>query len=381
MNKKISPHDFRASLNRRLSALQADPFLARRIIAEEKRRPVSRKKTVLMVLTAVVLIALAAGALAYALDAFGIIDFVGRQANTFVPPQYADSIAQLNQSVETGFGSGILQEAYYDGKVLRLTAYVVPKGKMLLIGGDISPADPMENSVSDLEGQRITVAQYAVQHYEGRLAEVCLSAAENETCAVMMHEDGSATLYLECIFEDVQAYRETEVKLSYIPIRLEENTWGLYDFSGRETAAVIVSLHASETETYACIEGMAFPAAGVKVNCVEMTITPLEIRYTIDYEVMDVEGFSAQQGGLWFEFVRADENGAYQRVSDGMYSFESCGRLDGAFFAPDEVGTVYRQTGSLGLDAMSGTYTIRAYNAREKIWYEMHTFDVKESDK
>lgn len=375
MNKKISHYDFQASLNRRLSGLKADPYLSRRIMAQEKKTSATKRKTALLIIAAAVLVALATGALAYALDAWGIIDFAGRPFNTYVPPRYEDSIARLDLPVDTGFGRCVLQEAYYDGKVLRLTAEMAPNEKMLFISGDVSPSDPVDNP----EYQGLSIAQYALQCYDGHLSEICLSAADNETCALLPNENGSFTLYLECIFDDEQTERETEVKLICIPIQIGEDDMGTYDFSGRETAAVLIPFHAVETRSYTCVEEMAFPEAGVKVIGVALTVTPLEIRYTVEYEVVDLEVFSAQQGGLWFDFVRADD-GVYQRVSDGLYSSESCGRADGAFFAPDEVGTVYRQTGALGLDNMSGRYAIRAYNAWDKTLYEVRTFSVKEKE-
>lgn len=380
MNKKMTPHDFRASLNRRLSGLTADSFLAQRIIAEEKKMTVSKKRPALLILVAVLLFVLVAGALAYALNVFGIVDFAGRQANTFVPPQYEACIVQLNQPIDTAFGNATLQEAYYDGQVLRLTAHIVPKGKILLIGGNVSLSDPMDRSFDGAESPGMTIAQCARQYYEGQLYEVNLRAGENETCVLMPHEDGSVTLYLECIFEDVQACREMNVELIGIPIRVDGNDVGTYDFSGRENVSVKISFHASETKVYTCHDEMKFPEAGVKVCGVEMTVTPLEIRYTLEYEVVDLEAFSAQQGGLWFDFVHADD-GVYQSVSSGLYSSESCGRADGAFFAPDEEGTVYRQTGAVGLDNLSDHYTIQAYNAWEKTRYEIHSFEVKENNK
>ena len=43
MNKKKNRAEFAASLDRRLSGLQGDPWLAQRIIANEEEKPVKKR--------------------------------------------------------------------------------------------------------------------------------------------------------------------------------------------------------------------------------------------------------------------------------------------------------------------------------------------------
>ena len=43
MNKKKNRAEFAASLDRRLSGLQGDPWLAQRIIASEEEKPVKKR--------------------------------------------------------------------------------------------------------------------------------------------------------------------------------------------------------------------------------------------------------------------------------------------------------------------------------------------------
>ena len=114
-----------------------------------------------------------------------------------------------------------------------------------------------------------------------------------------------------------------------------------------------------------------------------LTVTPLEIRCALDYEITDLNLYKAQQDGLWFEFIdpNSEETEPYaQRVSEGLTSGGSWGRLDGKHDLPDEVGTIYRQRDAIGLDALSDQYTIRAYNAWEKTRYEAVTFHVTEKN-
>jgi hypothetical protein len=65
-------------------------------------------------------------------------------------------------------------------------------------------------------------------------------------------------------------------------------------------------------------------------------------------------------------------------VSAGLTSGGSIRRKDGRQDLSDEVGTVYRQNGAIGLDALSDQYTIRAYSAWDKTRYETATFNVTE---
>ena len=126
---------------------------------------------------------------------------------------------------------------------------------------------------------------------------------------------------------------------------------------------------------------MDFPSVGVRVQNVVMTVTPLEIRYILDYEITDLEVYQAQEDGLWFEFIdpNSTETEPYaQCVSAGLTSCGSIRRKDGRQDLSDEVGTVYRQNGAIGLDALSDQYTIRAYSAWDKTRYETATFNVTE---
>ena len=76
--KKKNREEFAQSLDRRLSGLQGDPWLAQRIIASEEGEEPMVKKTSATVIILIALIAvLSTSALAAALKAWGLIDFEG----------------------------------------------------------------------------------------------------------------------------------------------------------------------------------------------------------------------------------------------------------------------------------------------------------------
>ena len=390
MNQKITRTEFKESMDRRLSAMKAEPWLAQRIIAAEGgEKPVAKKLSASMILVIALIVITATGALAATLGAWGIIDFAGNHYGAYIPPKYEDCIKSENVTVETESLSVTIRESYYDGVILRVTADVVPKEPVRLLGEGISPEDPVCDYVTGLVSEEITVAEAARDRFGGRMAEIVMLAdVENEGGGdCRMNADGSATLYVEELFEDEQKDRDIPLHLSYIPIRDlpagagEDGEYDPFDFDRQETADIPMTFHAVETRTCVYDKPLDFPSVGVQVTKVTMTATPLEIRCWIDYAITDLAKFEAQEGGLWFEFIDPQSTAKEpyeQRLSDGLTGSGSAGRLDKEWELPDEVGTVYRQRDAIGLDALSDEYTLRAYSAWEKDRYETVTFRVEE---
>ena len=367
MSQKITRTEFRESMDRRLSAMKAEPWLAQRIIAAEGgEKPVAKKLSASMILVIALIVIMATGALA-ALGSWGIIDFAANHYGAYIPPKYEDCIKSENITAETE-----------------------------------SPHDPVCDYIPGIESEEMTLAEAARDRFNGRMAEIVMYSEECEEGGgdCRLNADNSATLYIEESFDDEQKDRDITLHLSYIPIsdqpaesendeaagEDEEDGEGEetipYDFSRKETLDIPMTFHAAETKTYVCDRPMDFPSVGVQVTKVTMTATPLEIRCWVDYAITDLEKFEAQEGGLWFEFINPESTASEpyeQRVSDGLTGSGSAGRLDRQWDLPDEVGTVYRQRDTIGLDALSNEYTLRAYSAWEKDRYESVTFRVEET--
>ena len=382
MRDNMNAGNFRDSIDRRLAGLTPKPDLAEMIISNTYMKATRINRPVIAVLIIVAIAcAMATGALALSLKLGGIKYFSAQQNDTYVPPKYEEHIVKENVTVENEHMIFRIMESYYDGIILRLTAHVIPKEKTLLIGGNASPEDPVEGNFPKAENSSMTIAEYALVYHDGLLADISLHAGEDDIQSFMAHEDGSATIYMECMFEEKMERRTLDVRLVYMPVTISSDSKGTYGSSAREVLTIPMTFNAEEVKTYTCHETMDFPDVGVKVINVTMDVTPLEIRYTLDYEITDLDAFVAQKNGLWFEFIDLQSTEASfhaQRVSDGWRSVGSNGRLDGQYFQPDEAGTVYRQTGTIGLDAFGGQYTIRAYNAMDKTRFETRTFRVKE---
>ncbi len=402
MNQKITRTEFRESMDRRLSAMKAEPWLAQRIIAAEGgEKTVAKKLSVSMILVIALIAVLATGALAATLGAWGIIDFAGNHYGAYIPPKYEDCIKSENVTAETETLSVNIRESYYDGTLLRVTADVTPKQPVFLLGEGVYPEDPAFDSLPGLESEEITVAQAARERFDGRMAEIVLYTDESTSASgdCRMNDDNSATLYIEEVFDDEQKDRDVTLHLSYIPIRdlpaeaesgeisgEGEEEFDPFDFDRQETVDIPMTFHSAETRTFVCDRPMDFPSVGVQVTKVTIKATPLEILYNIDYAVTDVAKFEAQEGGLWFEFIDPQSTAADpydQCLVSGLTSIGTARRVDDESEdeagQPVEVGTAYYQRDSIGLNALSDEYTLRVREFMEENRYESITFRVEEA--
>ncbi len=385
MNERISRQEVSDALERRLSGLQEDPWLTAKVLSEAEGEKPVKKISATAILVIALLALTMAGALAAALNAWGVIDFAGNLGWTYVPENARDSVTAENMTVETDDLVCTIRESYYDGEILRLTADIAPKEKMLLVAEDevIMPADNEEECV--------TAVEYAKAHFGGRLGDVYLYPEDMDVDGEAdwrSNEDGSVTLYMACFFPDELPEREAKLELGYVPGKdleslteeeLEEES--LFDTENMVRTPVTLKVRAVETESYVCEEPLDFPSAGVQVTRVAMTVSPLEIRYRLYFTVTDLEKYKAMDGGLWFEFVNPESTAAdyFEQTFEGGLS--GSGSIvcvdDRDEFGNEKVGSVLCQTDTLGLNALGDEYTIRAYNCWEKTRYEAVTFRVE----
>lgn len=370
-------------MDRHLSAVKADPWLAQRIIAAERgEKPVKRKWSASMILAIALVIVTATGALAATLGAWGIIDFAGRFDGAYVPPKYEDCIKHENVTFETEHVTCTIRESYYDGDILRFTADIIPKEKTLLLGEGLSPDIPAAAYFPDPEIGEMTLGEAAQALYGGRVAEVGLyipfSLDSSGDC--LLNSDGSATVYVEHRFGVELPDRDVTLRLSFLPAGTPTEDNFDFDFDRQETADVTMAFHAAETKTFTCKTPMDFPSAGVQVTNVTLTVTPVEIRTLIDYTITDAAQYNALENILWFEFIDPEstaEDPLERRVSGGLTGSGSALLLRG-IRARD--GAVYRQSDSIGLDALGSEYTLCARSAGTGNWYESVTFRVEEAE-
>ena len=381
MSNRMSQREFSESLDKRLSGLQEVPWLEAKVLAKaEGEKPVKKKLSAATIVIVVLLILAMAGAVAAALNSWGVVDFAGNRAWTYVPENAQESISREEQTFETDALKCTVQESYYDGKILRATFRIEPKEKTLLIHS----GDDFEDPFSDERDE--TIAQYAQEHFDGNMTEVwiyVLTDSDNGGSDCSHNEDGSIILYIEeCLKEEHPELTEIPLELGYAPVTDGEPTV--------KKVPMTLKVHAVESELYVCEEPLDFPEAGVQVTRAALTVTPLEIRVELDYTVTDLEKYNATEDGLWFEFVNPKSTATDyfgQTFESGMAGGGSVACLDDRenepgedeeeFIQPAKLGSRYRQTDTLGLNALSDEYTLRAYNCWEKNRYETVSFRVK----
>lgn len=386
MNERMNRQEVSEAVDRRLSGLQGDPWLTAKVLSKAEGEKTVKKLSATAILVIVLLVLTMAGALAAALNAWGLLDFAGNTWRTYVPENARENVTRENVTVETDHLVCKVQDSYYDGEILMLTANVMPKEKVLLFAEDGLMAAEEEDGP--------TMADKAKQEYDGRAASVWLFPADvydgGGDCRP--NEDGSVTVYTKLRFDEDMQDRDVTMELGYAPCpNLNDLTEdelmegpGLVE-EEMERTTFVLPVHAVKSENYVYEEPMDFPSAGVQVTRVKMKVTPMEITYRVDYTVTDLEKYKALDNSLFFEFVDPASTAAEyyeQTFESGVSGMGRITRADGSEeFEPEAVGAAYCQQDSISVNAKSDEYTLRAYDCREdNARFESVTFKVKKAD-
>ena len=81
--------------------MQEDPWLTAKVLSEAEGEKPVKKISATAILVIALLALTMAGALAAALNAWGVIDFAGNLSWTYVPENARDSVTAENMTVET----------------------------------------------------------------------------------------------------------------------------------------------------------------------------------------------------------------------------------------------------------------------------------------
>ena len=119
MNDRRDKHFVRQSIDIGLSSMQGDPWLAQRIMALEKGEvKVKKKASFALVLTALIVLTIAAAALAE-IAGINVFELFGKEYARYaklVPYTALDEVSEVSiTSVELGDTTAAINSAYYDG--------------------------------------------------------------------------------------------------------------------------------------------------------------------------------------------------------------------------------------------------------------------------
>ena len=150
------------ALNRSLSGLQADPWLAQRIIANEEEKPVKKKISVSFVFACILVVVTMSAALAVGNLLPGIREMLGLDAESGMEKKFE----ALDYNWETDFTTAHVREMLYDGQGAYIAIDVQKKDRediLLIPSGDrkmtLSSSASALGRLDAVEGE--SIAEYA----------------------------------------------------------------------------------------------------------------------------------------------------------------------------------------------------------------------------
>lgn len=391
----MKKEEFASRLRRETMQAHVSPALRHRTIraVRGKETGYMRRKICAAAAFALVAVTLTVVALATA-GRWGILDFVGRYADTYIPEDAA-SYVQTNvlQMQDERFGVNV-REQYYDGRTARLVIDVRPlDDNTLLTGVDTLLTDNWQNlwrpegdwngadgrTVGDVIAERGYTQAYCVN--------VWTQDAENGgVCSAMdyrLGEDGTLTIFMQEEYGSDLPTRQTVLKADFSAYAFPLQADSTPDYEHRirleqplvlteaVDATIAPAAEGAVAGAYVSTAPMAYPQCGVRVDRVLIEVKPQEIYATVDFTVTDRAAFDALEGGLWFEFIDPESTGAEpyaQRLMSGLSG-------GGGVYSQDD--THYRQTETLGKNELRTSYTLRAFDCWEKNRFETQTFAMR----
>lgn len=376
----MKKQDFSDMLRKEMDGVRVSPALRRRTLdaARKKEEPIVMKKMSAALVCALMILAISSVALAAAAR-MGMLDFAGRYMGAEKPTQdMAAYIESPDIALEDAYVTANVRELYYDGLLVRAVIDVTPKGNAMLVALDAEPEMPFANLTGDytIDGPNdpTTVADYYLQHGFERFIVVDAGLRDHEQSLggsadyLYNEDDGSVTLYVQEEFLQYAVSRDVELMLATLVNTVCE--------VGGELTQTTATLHltaAVEPETYESAAPADFPGAGVRVERLTVTRSPMELNYAIEYTVTDRETYDALDGGLFFEFIDPDADESLpmyeRRLLDGLSGGSGVSMAN-----PEEdiaTATQFVQRGTLGVSELHERYWLSAYSAWEMTRFEM----------
>lgn len=390
-------NEFRTQLRRELDSVHVSPALRQRVMnaAQGKGETIVRRKMTFALAAALMAVLLCAAALAAA-GRWGMLDFVGRYPDSYVPEDAQTYVRTDVLTMENEWVTVAIRELYYDGRISRMTADVTPKAeKVLLMGEDACMEDLFINLsheyVVDGDNDMRSICQViADEGYTGvYTVNVGVIGQEDVIMGAMdyiLGEDGTLTIYSQEEYTADLPEREVKIHAIMMPYEKPFTLGSQVSYEDRRELEETVTLQASAYEAgvkegelsnvYVSEAPTLYESIGVQVDRLLIEVKPQEIYVTLDYTVTDRAKYDQLEGGLWFEFIDPDskEEAYYdQRLRSGLTGGGSSGPVDGD---PD-TATRFTQRETLARNELHDTYTLRAYECWEKERFETHTLTMR----
>ena len=390
-------NEFRTQLRRELDSVHVSPALRRRVMnaAQGKGETIVRRKMTFALAAALMAVLLCAAALAAA-GRWGMLDFVGRYPDSYVPEDAQAYVRTDVLTMENEWVTVDIRELYYDGRISRMTADVTPKGEnVLLMGEDACMEDLFINLsheyVVDGDNDMRSICQVIADEGYTDVYTVNVGVIGQEDVIMgamdyILGEDGTLTIYSQEEYADDLPEREVKIHAIMMPYEKPFTLGSQVSYEDRRELEETVTLQASAYEAgtkegelsnvYVSEAPTLYESIGVQVDRLLIEVKPQEIFVTLDYTVTDRAKYDQLEGGLWFEFIDPDskEEAYYdQRLRSGLTGGGSSGPVDGD---PD-TATRFTQRETLARYELHDTYTLRAFECWEKERFETHTLTMR----
>lgn len=384
-------------LREELSAVHVSPALRQRTIdaVRRKERPYMKRKLSIALVFALIAVLLCAAALAAA-GRWGMLDFVGRYRDSYIPEDAGDYVQTDVLVMENEWVTVSIRELYYDGRISRMTADVTPKAEnVLLMGEDACMEDLFINLtheyVVDGDNDMRSICQVILDegYTDAYVVNVGIIGQDvyMGTMDYILGGDGTLTIYSQEEYAADLPEREVTIHTILMPVEKPFSPESLVSYEDRMELEETLTLRASSypengtkgsdaENVFVNTEPAVFDSVGVRVDRLLLEVKPQEIYVTLDYTVLDREKYAKMDGGLWFEFIDpdSDEQSYYeQRLKAGLTGGGSAGPVDGE---PD-TAVRFTQRETLARNELHDTYTLRAYDSWEKERYEAHTLFMR----
>ena len=385
--------EFSAKLHEQTVGARVSPKLRRQALdaARGKEEKTVKKKISMTLVFALVGVLAASVAFAAAMNRAGVLDFVSRYSQVYIPEDAADYMQTEQQVIELDEMTLTVRELYYDGRTARITVDAAPSDeKTLLMGVDSWIGDPWQDLITLVwadadESDTRSIAQAFADYGYERAYNVNIYCTEEQTGLTpsgsvdfVLGEDGVLTTFAEWDFDGDQAQRPITMTVALSVYEAGEDgmpvsTGEVSRYSTPMTLTEITRENSDAAQAYVNDEPVLYESIGVQIDRLLIEVKPLELYATIEYTVVDAELYAATDDGLWFEFIDPQSTATEaweQRLSGGLTASGGSGSKDGVHF---------RQSQTLGLNELRGVYTLRAYSAWEKTRYETHDIAMHEA--
>lgn len=396
--------EFARRLREETDCVHASQQLMQRTLraAQGKEQKVYMKKKIsLAIVFTLIAVMLGTAALAAA-SRWGMLDFMDRYAVEHYIPEDAQTYVETNvAAMENEWVTVNVRELYYDGRTSRMTVDVTPKDKnVLIVGEDVSLSDPFINLTHEyvMDGENDMRSVYEVIQDKGYeqvyVANVSLTSTAGGmegmiagSMDYILGDDGTLTIFCQEEYAQDVAKRDAAISVIVMPFDQPLTPESYANYDKRDVLETPITLTASVNPTdapaqdgqianvYVSDAPVEYENVGVRIDRVLLEVKPQEIYATVEYSVTDQAKYDATDGGLWFEFIDPQKEGAYweQRLAAGLSGGGSAGPIDNT----QENPTKFRQTEMLGKNELREVYTLRAFDAWEKERYETHEITVR----